>query len=174
MLETIFGLITRGNSASDSVRQALANEFANQMAPLGIQVTPVGSGWTTDADGIYAHQYTDPVLWGWGSNSPVEVYSLHYGSSSGNYACYDNAAVDAHLDAALASTTVESSYPEWQAAQWDGQNGFAPQGAATWVWLCNVDHLYFKRDGLVVARQKPHPHGHGWSLVNNVDRWYWE
>ncbi len=161
-------------SASDSVRQALANEFANQMAPLGIQVTPVGSGWTTDADGIYAHQYTDPVLWGWGSNSPVEVYSLHYGSSSGNYACYDNAAVDAHLDAALASTTVESSYPEWQAAQWDGQNGFAPQGAATWVWLCNVDHLYFKRDGLVVARQKPHPHGHGWSLVNNVDRWYWE
>lgn len=161
-------------SASDSVRQALANEFANQMERLGVEVLPIGSGWTTDPSGIYAHQYTDPVLWGWGSNSPVELYMLHYGASSGNYACYDSAAVDAHLDAALAATTVEESYPEWQAAQWDGRNGFAPQGAATWVWLCNVDHLYFKRDGLVVARQKPHPHGHGWSLVNNVDKWYWE
>lgn len=161
-------------SASDSVRQALAHAFAEQMRAIGIEVRPVGSGWTRDASGIYAHQYVDPVLWGWGANSPVELYSLHYGPSSGNYACYENAAVDAHLDAALAATTVEASYPEWQAAQWDGENGFAPEGAATWVWLCNVDHLYFKRDGLVVAQQKPHPHGHGWSLVNNVDLWHWD
>lgn len=161
-------------SASDSVRQALTNEFANQMKDIGIEVKPVGSGWTRDPSGIYAHQYTDPVLWGWGSNSPVELYMLHYGSSSGNYACYESQQIDGHLDAALATTTVEESYPEWQAAQWDGQTGYAPQGAATWVWLCNVDHLYFKRDGLVVAEQKPHPHGHGWSLMNNVDKWYWE
>lgn len=161
-------------AASDSVRQALAHEFANQMAEVGIEVTPVGSSWSRDENGLYARQYTDPVLWGWGANSPVELYTLHYGPSSGNYACYESAEVDAHLDAALAATTVEESYPEWQAAQWDGQNGFAPQGSASWVWLCNVDHLYFKREGLVVAEQKPHPHGHGWSLVNNVDRWYWE
>ncbi|MCI9129259.1 MAG: ABC transporter substrate-binding protein [Eggerthellaceae bacterium] len=161
-------------SAADSVRQALANEFANQMRDIGIEVTPVGSGWTRDPSGIYAHQYADPVLWGWGANSPVELYTLHYGPSSGNYACYEDAQVDAHLDAALAATTMEASYPEWQAAQWDGDHGFAPEGAATWVWLCNVDHLYFKREGLVVADQKPHPHGHGWSLVNNVDKWHWE
>lgn len=161
-------------SASDSVRQALANEFANQMRDIGIEVNPVGSGWTSDPSGIYAHQYSDPVLWGWGSNSPIEVYMLHYGSSSGNYACYEDAQVDANLDAALAASTIEGSYPKWHAAQWDGERGFAPRGAATWVWLCNVDHLYFKRDGLVVAAQKPHPHGHGWSLVNNVDQWYWE
>lgn len=161
-------------SASDSVRQALAHAFADQMSRIGIEVHPIGSGWTRDASGIYAHQYADPVLWGWGANSPVELYTLHYGPSSGNYACYEDDAVDAHLDAALAATTVEASYPEWQAAQWDGEGGFAPQGAATWVWLCNVDHLYFKRDGLVVAAQKPHPHGHGWSLVNNVDLWHWD
>lgn len=161
-------------SASDSVRQALAHAFAEQMRAIGIEVEPVGSGWTRDASGIYAHQYADPVLWGWGANSPVEVYTLHYGPSSGNYACYENEAVDAHLDAALAATTVDASYPEWQAAQWDGENGFAPEGAATWVWLCNVDHLYFKRSGLVVAQQKPHPHGHGWSLVNNVNLWHWD
>lgn len=161
-------------SASDSVRQALANVFSEQMKEIGIKVNPVGSGWTYDQDGIYMHQYSDPVLWGWGSNSPVEVYMLHYGASSGNYACYKNAEIDKHLDAALAATTIDASYPEWQAAQWDGAFGFAPEGAATWVWLCNVDHLYFKRNGLEVAAQKPHPHGHGWSLVNNVDQWYWE
>lgn len=160
--------------SSDSVRQALANEFANQMKEVGIQANPVGGAWTTDAKGIYAHQYTDPVLWGWGSNSPVELYTLHYGTSSGNYSGYVNESVDGHLMAALATDTIQESYPEWQAAQWDGSEGYAPQGGASWVWLCNVDHLYFKRDGLVVARQKPHPHGHGWSLVNNVDRWYWE
>lgn len=161
-------------SASDSVRQALANEFSNQMQEIGIEVSTVGSGWTRDPSGIYAHQYADPVLWGWGANSPVEMYSLHYSTSSGNYACLEDPVVDAHLDAALAATTVDASYPEWRAAQWDGTDGFAPEGSAAWVWLCNVDHLYFKRDGLVVAAQKPHPHGHGWSLVNNVDQWYWE
>lgn len=160
-------------SASDSVRQALAHEFSNQMRELGIEVRPIGGGWTYDQNGIYAHQYTDPVLWGWGANTPIEMYSLHYSTSTQNYADYESEAVDAHMDAALAATRVEDSYEQWKLAQWDGENGFAPNGAATWVWLCNVDHLYFKRDGLQIAEQKPHPHGHGWSLVNNVDRWYW-
>ena len=39
--------------------------------------------------------------------------------------------------------------------------------------LVNIDHLYWVRDGLTVAEQKIHPHGHGWSLVNNVDQWTW-
>ena len=68
---------------------------------------------------------------------------------------------------------MEDSYELFQKAQWDGTPGVAPQGAATWVWLVNVDHLYFKRTGLEVAEQKPASDGHGWSLVNNVDRWSW-
>ena len=52
--------------------------------------------------------------------------------------------------------------------------GIAPAGDATWVWLANVSHLYWKRDGLTVARQKLQPHGHGWSVLNNVDRWSWQ
>ena len=42
-------------------------------------------------------------------------------------------------------TDGEASDEYWQRAQWDGSEGVAPQGAATWVWLANVDHLYFKR-----------------------------
>lgn len=156
-------------SASDTVRQAIAMEFANQMGELGIKVSPKGASW----DDIYQRQFSDPVVWGWGSNSPMETYNLTYSTGNGNYACYENAAVDAHLDAALANPVVADSYDDWKLAMWDGENGVAPQGAATWVWFANVDHLYFVADGLKVAEQKPHPHGHGWSLVNNVDRWSW-
>ena len=156
-------------SASDSVRQAIAMEFANQMGELGIKVSPKGASW----DDIYRHQFSDPVVWGWGSNSPIEIYNLNYSTGNGNYACYENATVDAHLNAALANPVIADSYDEWKLAMWDGGNGVAPQGAATWVWFANVDHLYFIADGLKVAAQKPHPHGHGWSIVNNVDKWSW-
>ena len=156
-------------SSDDSVRQALANEFASQMGELGIEVTPHGGSW----DEIYPHEFEQPILWGWGSNSPIEVYELNYSTGWGNYACYESETVDAYLDLALAQTDIEASYEFWRKALWDGSEGVAPQGAATWCWIANVDHLYFKRSGLDVARQKPHPHGHGWSLVNNVDRWSW-
>lgn len=161
---------TLNYASSDSVRQALATEFANQMTDFGIEVDVAGGGW----DDLYPREFSEPILWGWGSNSPNEVYNLHYSSAWGNYACYENETVDAHLDAALAKPNIEDSYEEWKLAQWDGSQGFAPQGAATWVWLANVDHLYFKRNSLKVADQKLHPHGHGWSLVNNVDKWSWE
>lgn len=156
-------------SASDTVRQAIALELADQLRDLGIKVTPRGASW----DEIYAHEFSDPVVWGWGTNSPIETYNLTYSTSSGNYACYTDPTVDAHLDAALACANIKDSYDEWKLAQWDGSAGVAPQGAATWLWLANVDHLYFVAEGLKVAEQKPHPHGHGWSLANNVDQWSW-
>lgn len=155
--------------SSDSVRQAMAAEFSNQAQKLGIKVSLRSGSW----DEVYARQYADPVVWGWGNNSPIEVYNLNYSQGVGNYAGYENAATDAHFDEALAQPRVEDSYEYWKLAQWDGSAGFAPQGAATWVWIANIDHLYFCRSGLDVADQKPHPHGHGWSLVNNVDRWSW-
>lgn len=156
-------------ASDDSVRQALAAEFADQMKELGIEVSIKGASW----DDIYPHEFATPILWGWGSNAPTELYELTYSKGWGNYACYDNAEIDSYLDEALAVPYIEDSYELFQKAQWDGTQGVAPQGAATWVWLANVDHLYFKRTGLEVAEQKPHPHGHGWSLVNNVDRWSW-
>ena len=157
-------------TAGDSARQGIAAEFANQMRELGIEVVIIGASW----DDIYAHQYSDPVEWGWGSNAPIELYELNYSTGWGNYSSYESATVDAYLDEALAQTHIEDSYEFWKKAQWDGSEGVAPQGAATWVWFTNIDHLYFAREGLNVAEQKPHPHGHGWSLVNNVDQWSWQ
>ncbi len=157
-------------SSDDSVRQATAHEVANQLAELGIEVTPRGGSW----DEIYPHQFEQPVLWGWGSNSPVEVYELNYSTGWGNYSCRESEVTDAYLDAALAQADVEASYDFWKKAMWDGAEGVAPRGDATWAWLANVDHLYFKREGLDAPQGKAQPHGHGWSLLNNVGSWSWK
>lgn len=157
-------------SAGDSTRQALATEFSNQMRAIGIDIQVKGLSW----DDIYPREFSDPILWGWGSNSPTELYELNYSKGWGNFSCYESEQSDAYFDAALAEPEISDSYELWHKAQWDAQSGPAPQGDASWVWLVNVDHLYFKRHGLDVAEQKLHPHGHGWSLVNNVDRWAWD
>ena len=156
-------------TAGDSARQGIAMEWANQMREIGVEVNPKGGSW----DELYLHQYECPVEWGWGSNAPIEMYELNYSTGWGNFSSYENATVDAYLDEALAQTHIEDSYDLWKKAQWDGEQGVAPQGAATWVWFTNIDHLYYVREGLQVAEQKPHPHGHGWSLANNVDQWSW-
>lgn len=157
-------------SSDDSVRQAMAHEVANQLAELGFEVKPQGGSW----DEIYPHQFEQPVLWGWGSNAPVEVYELNYSTGWGNYSCRENAVTDAYLDQALAQIDLEASYEFWKKAMWDGTEGPAPQGDASWAWLANVDHLYFKREGLVAPQGKAQPHGHGWSLLNNVASWTWK
>ena len=160
-------------STGDSVRQALVEDFADQMEELGIACTTEGVGWDT----AYDRALADPLLWGWGAHTPMELYNIyHTGGESGSarYSPYGNGAVDAYMDQALASGDLEESYVLWQKAQWDGTTGVTQEGDIPWVWLVNIDHLYWVRDGLRVAEQKIHPHGHGWSVVNNVDQWSWE
>ena len=160
-------------STGDSVRQALVEDFADQMEELGIACTTEGVGWDT----AYDRALADPLLWGWGAHTPMELYNIYHTeekSGSARYSPYGNGTVDAYMDQALASGDLEESYALWQKAQWDGTTGVTQEGDIPWVWLVNIDHLYWVRDGLRVAEQKIHPHGHGWSVVNNVDQWSWE
>ena len=156
-------------STTDSVRQGIAMEFANQMAEIGIEVNTRGMAMSEAMD----LGYSTPVVWGFGSNAPMEIESLYASDGSFNVAGYANDAVDAYIAEALAQPSVDESFDFWKKAQWDGQTGIAPKGDAPWVWIANVDHLFFQRDGLAVADQKPQPHGHGWSVLNNVDQWTW-
>ena len=153
--------------STDSVRQALTAEFSNQMRKLGIEVLYEGLG---NWDELYLKMYSDPIIWGWGSNSPVENYQLYHTNGACNYTGYSNEETDRLFDEALAATDMDESYALWQRAQ----AAVGPKGEALWVWFANIDHLYFVRDGLKVAEQKLHPHGHGWSIVNNVDEWSWQ
>lgn len=160
-------------SNGDSVRQALAEDTANQLKELGISVKTEGVGWDT----AYNRAQGEPLMWGWGAHTPMELYNIYHtikDSGSAEYSPYANETVDKYMDEALKSSSLEESYDLWKKAQWDGTTGITQEGDVPWIWLCNVDHLYFVRDGLKIADQKLHPHGHGWSIVNNIDEWEWE
>ena len=153
--------------AGDSVRQGLAAELANQLRELGIGADIKGVGWDT----AYTDALSSPLIWGWGAHTPMELYNIYHTDDpdgySARYSPYSCPAADELMDAALACPDLEESYALWQSAQEE------IAGDVPWVWLVNVDHLYWVRDGLEVAEQKIHPHGHGWSIVNNVDQWSW-
>ncbi len=159
-------------SSGDSVRQALAADTQNQLKALGIDTTIEGVGWDT----AYTRALAEPLMWGWGAHTPIELYNMYHTLENGSaeYSPYSNETVDRYMDEALASTSLEESYELWQKAQWDGATGVTQEGDIPWIWLCNIDHLYWANESLHVADQKLHPHGHGWSIVNNVDQWYWE
>ena len=160
-------------SNGDSVRQALAEDTANQLRELGIEVKTEGVGWDT----AYDRAQSEPLMWGWGAHTPMELYNIYHSMEEtglAQYSPYANETVDKYMDEALESDNLEESYELWKKAQWDGTTGITQDGDIPWIWLCNVDHLYFVRDGLAVADQKIHPHGHGWSIVNNIDEWEWE
>ena len=159
----------------DSVRQALAEDAGIQLKEIGIRVTTEAAGWDTAWD----LAQSKPLVWGWGAHTPMELYNIYH-TLSGNgigmaeYSPYGNEKVDKYMDEALAGTDLETTYELWQKAQWDGSDGVTQEGDIPWVWFCNINHLYYVRDGLTVAEQKIHPHGHGWSIVNNVDQWSWK
>lgn len=159
--------------ASDSVRQALAADSADQLRKLGIDTKTEGVDWDT----AYTRAQSEPLLWGWGAHTPMELYNIYHTMEKtglAEYSPYANQTVDRYMAEALAESDLEASYELWKKAQWDGNTGITQEGDIPWIWLVNIDHLYWSREGLQVAEQKLHPHGHGWSIVNNVDQWSWK
>lgn len=158
--------------ADDSVRQALTADLANQLRQLGIDTSIKGVGW----DSAYTDALSQPLLWGWGAHTPMELYNIYHTNihtGTAQYSPYSNKTVDQYMDEALQCSDLEKSYEFWKKAQWDGETGVTEQGDIPWIWLVNVDHLFWVKDGLSTGEQKIHPHGHGWSIVNNAEQWTW-
>lgn len=156
---------------SDSICSKLAGEISAQLEEIGIRVKLSGA----DRDVIYNEAQTKAVIWGLGSHTPMELYNLYHSERESKYAKYSpyfNSAVDKYMDKALEAPSLETSYEFWLDAQWDGKDGI--NGDLPWIWICSADHLYFVKDALHIGEQKVHPHGQGWSLVNNVDQWEWK
>lgn len=162
--------------AGDSVRQAVAMAAAEQLiANVGIKVNVEGvSGW----DEITQRMFSDSVMMGWGSAIPNETYYLYRSEGAlyddfYNPENYQNEVTDGYLNAAMEALTVEEANKNWQNAQWDGTTGTAMQGECPWVWIVNLDHVTFVRDGLSIGDQPIHGHGHGLPLIQNLQEWFW-
>lgn len=160
--------------SGDSVRQAVGMAAAEQLLDIGIKVDIEGMSW----DEIMKVMFSEAVLMGWGSSSPNETYYLYRSEGAllddfYNPEGYQNDITDAYLDAAMSALTVEEAYENWKKVQWDGVTGTAMQGECPWVWIVNLDHVTYVRDGLSIGRQPIHGHGHGLPLIQNLNEWSW-
>jgi len=160
--------------SGDSVRQAVAMAAAQQVMEIGIEITVEGTSW----DDISKRMFSDAVLMGWGSSNPYTSYLLYHSDNMLQDDYYNpegflNKTVDGYLAAALHSATPEEAYENWKLAQWDGATGTAMQGDCPWVWLVNIQHIYYVRDGLNIGDQQLHAHGASWTLVQNLRDWIW-
>lgn len=159
--------------ASDSTRQALAMTTGELLRDIGIEAIATGVTWDT----ISRVSHAEPVLFGWGSHSPLEVYTLYHSERAGegyqNVGYFSSETVDAHFAAAQSAESLEESYRHWQAAEWDGETGFGARGEAAWAWLVNLDHIYFVNECLDLGPRQIEPHGHGWPLTVGIENWRW-
>lgn len=158
----------------DSVRQGLALAVSEQAKNLGISISVEGLSW----DEIDKRMFRDAVLMGWGDQNPMETYLLYHSSNKGksnyyNPQNYENPIVDRYLEEALRMPDLDRANEIWKKVQWDGTTGTSTLGDAPWVWLVNIDHLYYIREGLNIGEQKIHPHGHAWPLLSNLEEWKW-
>lgn len=160
--------------AGDQIRQSLSILFAEMMKPLGIDVSTEGKSWNE----LESLMYSNPVMMGWGSHDPLEMFNLYSGETRGigyyNANYYANDVVDDYMNKAIHATTEEEANSFWQQAQWDGETGFSAKGDAPWTWLVNIQHLYYVDENLDIGEQKIQPHGHGWPITDFIEQWHWK
>ena len=160
--------------SGDSVRQAVGMAVAEQLMAIGIKINIEGMSW----DEIMHVMYSEAVLMGWGSSIPNETYYLYRSESAllddfYNPEGYMSDSTDAYLAAALAALTPEEANEYWKKVQWDGTTGTSMKGECPWVWIVNLDHVTYVREGLSIGEQPIHGHGHGLPLIQNLQDWRW-
>lgn len=152
----------------DQDRYALAEALADNAKNLGIKINVKTASW----DEVGTLKNTSGIVWGWGQYSPTVLKSL-FESTDYPPAGYDNvvglnsATVDSQIKAALSANNQADAIANWKLAQ-DTANAEYP-----YLYLVNIRHCYFVKDGLDIsmATQIPHPHGHGSPIINNMKDW---
>lgn len=160
--------------SGDEVRQSLSIAVADQIKELGIEVTTEGMSWND----LGENMFSNPVMMGWGSHDPMEMYNIYSSTTKGddfyNTNFYGNETVDEYMEKAMRATTPDEANEYWKKAQWDGETGFSSKGDTPWAWLVNVQHVYLVNEDLDISAQKLHPHGHGWPATDFIEKWHWK
>lgn len=153
----------------DLQRYNLAVALSEDAKKLGINIIAEAVAW----EDCKKMSRNVPTCWGSGNYSPIDLYneysSKNLGVGTQNTASYVNSTVDNYFDKALGSTSMEEAIRYWKLAQWDGKNGI--NADYPYLWIVNIDHTYFVRDGLDIGEQRIHPHGHGAPVIANMNEW---
>lgn len=157
-------------AASAQERQALAVAVSEEAKELGINIIPEGASW----DKIDTLALSTPVVFGYGSLDPTDLYLKYYSesydpSSYNNIIMYSNPTVDSYLRNAITSSDQNIANENWQLAAWDGETGFSPKGDATWMWMATLDYLYIMDEDLDIGTPKIQPHGA--DIFGNILEW---
>ncbi len=159
-------------SSGDSTRRDLAEAVRAMLKPIGLEVSLKSGSW----EQVEREMHANPVLMGWGSLDPMELYHHYQSGSAGvefyNPGYYQNPVVDGHLKQALDAPDWQAAVPFWQQVEWDGKTGAGVQGDAAWAWLLNVQHTYLANRCIDLGKGAPEIHG-SWSLLNNLQDWRW-
>ncbi len=158
--------------SGDQMRQSLSLVFADQMNQFGIEVKTASESWN-ELDKL---MHANPVMMGWGSHDPIELYYLFGSEMKGidyyNSNYYENEVVDEYLTKAIHATSDVEANQYWQSIQWDGNTGVSAKGDAPWVWLVNLNHIYYINEEIDIGQQKIQPHGHGWPITDFITEWH--
>ena len=161
--------------SGDSLRQAIGMAVSEQLLNIGIKMNVISMSW----DEIMQVMFSKAVVMGWGSANPNETYYLYRSSGAllddfYNPEGYMSEVTDDYLNKAMIALTSEEANSYWQKVQWDGTTGTSMKGECPWVWIVNLDHVTYVRDGLSIGDQPIHGHGHGLPLIQNLNEWTWE
>lgn len=159
-------------ASDDSTRQAISMAVADQAKEFGIDIQTEG---LSSAD-RNPRKHKDAFMLGGGDYNPTPVYNALYGPFAAkggwyNIVAYENKTVDGYLEQAVSAKTEEEANQYWKLAQWDGTTGGSVMGDAPYVYIANISHLYFVRDGVDIGHQKIHPHDHGFAVLGNIMDW---
>lgn len=151
-------------------RQAIAVAVSEQAKEFGIDIEAKGGSW----DEMDPIKNSQAIVWGFGSTDPSTIYTEYYSDQAGigynNPSYVNNSAVDEHIDTAFASDR-NSSYSEWSNAVWDGSNGIAPIGDASWLWIGEIKYGYFVDDSLDISNETALLQPHGGDIFGNLNDW---
>lgn len=156
----------------DLQRYNLAVALSENAKTLGINIIAEALDWAT-CNQIVRNV---PTCIGTGDYSFIDVYNAFHSSFSGvdivnlsNSAMYSNSTVDQYLEEMIVATSEDEAIELCKKAQYDGNTGANID--FPYIWLVNIDHTYFVRDGLDLGTQRIHPHGHGAPVIQNLNEW---
>ncbi|PRR73785.1 ABC transporter substrate-binding protein [Clostridium thermopalmarium] len=156
----------------DLQRYNLAVALSEDAKKLGINIKAEAKAW----DECKKIVRNVPTVYGSGSYSPIALHDTNYSKLEPvgllNISSYKNEKVDSYIEKALDATTIEEAIKNWKLAQWDGATGISVD--YPFLWIVNIDHTYFVRDGLDLGDQLIHPHGHGVPIIANLNEWSWK